>query len=79
MGKRTWLAWALLVALIASACGPAATPAPGTEGPPEPAGTEPAGGGEVEVFSWWTAGGEADGLAAMVEVFGAEYPQFTFV
>ncbi|MGH2606032.1 MAG: ABC transporter substrate-binding protein, partial [Anaerolineales bacterium] len=46
---------------------------------PEPAGTEPAGGGEVEVFSWWTAGGEADGLAAMVEVFGAKDPQFTFV
>lgn len=78
MGKRTWLAWALLVALIASACGPAATPAPEIEGPPEPAGTEPsAGGGEVEVFSWWTAGGEADGLAAMVEVFDAEHPEFT--
>jgi glucose/mannose transport system substrate-binding protein len=33
---------------------------------------------KVEVFSWWTAGGEADGLAAMVEVFNAEYPDFTF-
>jgi len=35
--------------------------------------------GEVEVFSWWTAGGEADGLAAMVEVFNEEYPDLTFV
>lgn len=38
-----------------------------------------AAAGEVEVFSWWTAGGEADGLAAMVEVFNAEYPDLTFV
>jgi len=35
--------------------------------------------GEVEVFSWWTAGGEADGLAAMIEVFNEEYPDLTFV
>jgi len=40
----------------------------------------PSGGtGDVEVFSWWTAGGEADGLAAMVEVFDAEYPDLNFV
>ena len=38
-----------------------------------------AAAGEVEVFSWWTAGGEADGLAAMVEVFNAESPDLTFV
>jgi len=36
------------------------------------------GGNKVEVFSWWTAGGEADGLAAMVKVFEAKYPQYTF-
>ena len=35
--------------------------------------------GEVEVFSWWTAGGEADGLAALVDVFNQEYPDLTFV
>jgi glucose/mannose transport system substrate-binding protein len=34
---------------------------------------------EVEVFSWWTAGGEADGLAAMLEVFNEEYPDYEFV
>jgi glucose/mannose transport system substrate-binding protein len=34
--------------------------------------------GTVEVFSWWTAGGEADGLAAMVEVFNEEYPDLEF-
>lgn len=36
------------------------------------------GSGTVEVFSWWTAGGEADGLAAMVEVFNEEYPNLEF-
>jgi glucose/mannose transport system substrate-binding protein len=34
---------------------------------------------EVEVFSWWVGPGEADGLAAMVKVFNAEYPNITFV
>ena len=38
----------------------------------------PAGGNKVEVFSWWTAGGEADGLAAMIEVFKDKYPNFEF-
>ena len=33
---------------------------------------------KVEVFSWWTAGGEADGLAAMIEVFNDKYPEYTF-
>lgn len=33
---------------------------------------------EVEVFSWWTGGGEAAGLEAMIEVFGETYPDITF-
>jgi glucose/mannose transport system substrate-binding protein len=39
----------------------------------------PAEGGEVEVFSWWTAGGEAEALEALVQVFGEEYPDYEFV
>lgn len=34
---------------------------------------------EVEVFSWWTGGGEAAGLDAMIEVFKEEYPNIEFV
>jgi glucose/mannose transport system substrate-binding protein len=30
--------------------------------------------GKLEIFSWWTAGGEADGLNAMYEIFKAKYP-----
>jgi len=39
----------------------------------------PSGETEVEVFSWWTGGGEAAGLDAMIEVFGEMYPGITFI
>ena len=32
----------------------------------------------VEVFSWWTGGGEAAGLEAMIGVFAEKYPDITF-
>jgi glucose/mannose transport system substrate-binding protein len=32
------------------------------------------GSGQVEVFTYWTAGGEADGLAAIQEVFAQQHP-----
>ena len=35
--------------------------------------------GEVEVFSWWTGGGEAAGLEAMIKVFAAKYPDVEFI
>jgi len=34
---------------------------------------------EVEVFTWWTAGGEADGLAAMQKIFEEKYPGIKFI
>jgi glucose/mannose transport system substrate-binding protein len=65
---------------------PAATEVPAapaaTEVPAAPAATEaPAAGGkqQVEVFSWWTGGGEAAGLDAMIKVFQAQYPDIEFV
>jgi len=56
--------------------------APATE---EPAATEaPAAPvltptGKLEFFSWWTAGGEADGLNAMFEIFKEKYPEVEIV
>lgn len=35
--------------------------------------------GTVEVFSWWTGGGEEAGLNALIEVFNAQYPDIEFV
>ena len=39
------------------------------------------GGGakKVEVFSWWTGGGEAAGLDAMIKIFNAKYPSVEFI
>ena len=39
----------------------------------------PATPSEVEVFSWWVGPGEADGLAAMIKIFEAQYPNDKFV
>ena len=33
----------------------------------------------LEIFSWWTAGGEADGLQAMVDVFNKKYPDIEVI
>src|SRR5437867_3318076 len=33
--------------------------------------------GQLEIFSWWTAGGEADGLAELLKVYGKKYPDVT--
>jgi glucose/mannose transport system substrate-binding protein len=33
---------------------------------------------KVEVFSWWTGPGEADGLKAMRQIFAKESPQYEF-
>ncbi|RCW58638.1 MULTISPECIES: ABC transporter substrate-binding protein [Halanaerobium] len=30
--------------------------------------------GEVEIFSWWTGGGEEEGLNALIELFNEQYP-----
>ena len=56
----------VVAATVLSACGPKATPTP-------------AASTEVEVFSWWVGPGEADGLAAMVKVFNAQYPNIQFI
>ena len=58
-------------ATVLSACGQAATQAP--------AATEAPAKSQVEVFSWWVGPGEADGLAAMIKIFEAKYPNETFV
>jgi glucose/mannose transport system substrate-binding protein len=36
-------------------------------------------GKSLEIFSWWTAGGEAEGLQAMIDVFHEKYPDIEIV
>lgn len=51
---------------------PAATEAPA-------AAEAPAEGQKIEVFSWWTGGGEAAGLEAMIAIWNATYPDVEFI
>ena len=93
MSRKLHLAFALWLigALMLAACaGPTPTAEP-TEAPPEEATEAPAeepteepeepaeAGGELEIFSWWTAGGEAEGLNAMYEVFEEENPDVEII
>lgn len=67
-----WAAFALLI----SACAPAAAPAPEADSGDTGAAPseESAPGGELEIFSWWTSGGEVEALNALYEIYGEEYP-----
>lgn len=49
-----------------------------TETTTDTGSTEGSTAGSVEVFSWWTGGGEAAGLEALIKVFNAEYPDIAF-
>lgn len=66
---------ALLLLFALVACN---TAGDATEAPAE-ATEAPAGAAQVEVFSWWTGGGEAAGLEAMVGIFATEYPDIEFI
>ncbi len=86
------LALLLVLALVTlSACGGAATPAP-EQAPAEPAAEEPAAeepaaepaapaeiAGDLEVFSWWTSGGEAAALDALFQTYNATNPDVNIV
>ena len=91
--KKWFILLAVLVALsmLLAAC-PQATPAPAEpeavapEAAPETPAAEPtaaeapaAEGGQLEIFSWWTAGGEADGLNAMFELYTGMYPDVEII
>jgi glucose/mannose transport system substrate-binding protein len=70
-----------IVAMLLTACVPPAAAPTGAE-PAAPAAEEAApaaGSAKLEMFSWWTAGGEADGLNAMYEIYKAKYPDVEIV
>lgn len=58
-----------VAAMLLGACAAPATqaPAPAAEAPAPEAR-------QMEIFSWWTNGGEADGLNAMFEIFSEKNP-----
>lgn len=58
-------------ALAVAACAaPGAAPA----GAPAAGGEAAAGAGQLEIFSWWTAGGEVEGLNNLFDIYSRENP-----
>ncbi|MCX8024090.1 MAG: hypothetical protein N3A60_02680, partial [Thermanaerothrix sp.] len=83
----TLLGLLMVLSVVLTACGttPTATPAQQPAATKEAAqptspASQPSGSKQqVEVFSWWTGGGEAAGLEAMIKVFKAQYPDIEFI
>ncbi|MDP2777639.1 MAG: hypothetical protein Q8O48_08335, partial [Anaerolineales bacterium] len=87
MNKKLFALLSILViaSMSLAACGggaateaPVAAPA-ATEAPAAAEASVASMGGAVEVFSWWTGGGEAAGLEAMQGVFAAANPDIEFI
>jgi glucose/mannose transport system substrate-binding protein len=73
--KNGGLAVGLLLAIVLLAACAAPTAAPAAEATAAPAAEGGEGGsGVLEIFSWWTAGGEVEALNALYEIFGEKYP-----
>ncbi|MCS6841414.1 MAG: ABC transporter substrate-binding protein [Roseiflexus sp.] len=62
-----------ILALALAACG-APAPSQPTAAPAQPTTAPAQTGGKLEIFSWWTNAGEADGLNAMFELYKQQNP-----
>ncbi len=71
---RGLLAATMAMTMILSAC---STAKPAAQDPAKPATQEPAKPKEssIEIFSWWTGGGEAAGLDGLLKSFSTKYPE----
>ena len=70
------LALAALLLALGAACGGDDDEEP--EGGGGGAETTEEAAAEIEVFSWWTGGGEAAGLEKMIEIWNKEHPNTQF-
>ena len=69
--KTQWLTLVSILAVVSMlsvACQPVGAPAGGAK-PTD----------KLEMFSWWTAGGEADGLNAMYDIYKKAYPNVEII
>src|SRR5436190_23171027 len=76
LNRRSFLRYG---AMAASAMALAACPAPVAPGAAPAAGgaaasAGKAAGGQLEIFSWWTSGGEVEALNALYDIFKKKYP-----
>ena len=70
MRRLSMVAGVAVASLVLAACG---------NGDGDGDGGGGTGSNEVEVFTWWTEGGEAAGLQGLVTTFENDYPDYTFV
>jgi glucose/mannose transport system substrate-binding protein len=85
----TFVALVTVLAMVLAGCtaapAPQAQPQAGAvEEAPAEAGAaeevaEAGAGGELEIFSWWTSGGEVEALNALYEIYSAKYPDVEVV
>lgn len=68
------LSLVVALAMVFTACAPAATSDAPAEDGAAGESAESADAGALEIFSWWTSGGEVEALNALYEVFSAENP-----
>jgi len=67
-------------ALALAACAaPGAAPGGAPAAAPTAAGEAAAGGGQLEIFSWWTAGGEVEGLNHLFDIYKRDYPDVEII
>ena len=84
-GKRAFLLMSLLtvLAMLLTACGgdTAATATAVPSGSARAVTSTPAAsaGGKLEMFSWWTTGGEEAGLKAMYALYKKDHPNVDIV
>jgi len=62
---------ALLASCVAPAAAPGAAPAAGATAASAAAAS---GAGKLEIFSWWTSGGEVGALQALYDIYKRDYP-----
>jgi glucose/mannose transport system substrate-binding protein len=66
-----------VLAACATPAAPGAPAAPAAPAAGEAATT--AGAGELEIFSWWTSGGEVEALNAIYDIYSEQYPDVEIV
>lgn len=73
MRKISLVAGAVVAGLVLASCGG------GDDGGGNGNGEGAEAGGKVEVFTWWTEGGEKAGLDGLVATFNDQFPDYEFV
>ncbi|MGV3488251.1 MAG: ABC transporter substrate-binding protein, partial [Tuberibacillus sp.] len=70
--KRTWSIITIMMVIVALVL-------TGCSNNNSTGGSSAKNKGKLEIFSWWTAGGEADGLKALIDQLNKKYPDIKVV